>query len=132
MPKWIQNEDATGDGVDDYIYGRLHRNVIDVTARATFAVHRDLTVQVFLQPFVAVGDYTDTRRLAQPRSYEFEPVAIDENPDFNTKSLRGNVVLRWEYIRGSTLFVAWKYGRHRSVAPGHFSAMARFEGRVPG
>ena len=108
------------------------RNVIDVTARATFAVHRDMTVQVFLQPFVAVGDYTDIRRLAQPRSYEFEPVVIDENPDFNTKSLRGNVVLRWEYIRGSTLFVAWNMAGTRSVASGHLSAMARFEGRVPG
>ena len=118
--QWIQNEDATGDGVDDYIYGRLRRNVIDVTARATFAVHRDLTVQVFLQPFVAVGDYTDIRRLAQPRSYEFEPVAIDENPDFNTKSLRGNVVLRWEYIRGSTLFVAWNMAGTDPSRPGIF------------
>ena len=118
--QWIQNVDATGDGVVDYVYGRLDRDVIDVTVRSTFAVHRDMTVQVFLQPFVAVGHYTDIRRLAQPRSYEFEPVTIEENPDFNTKSLRGNVVLRWEYIRGSTLFVAWNLSTVDPSRPGVF------------
>ena len=118
--QWIQNVDATGDGVVDYVYGRLDRDVIDVTVRSTFAVHRDMTIQLFLQPFVAVGDYADIRRLAQPRSYEFEPVTIDENPDFNTKSLRGNVVLRWEYIRGSTLYVAWNLSTEDAARPGIF------------
>ena len=118
--QWIENVDATGDGVVDYVYGRLNRDVVDVTVRSTFAVHRDLTVQVFLQPFVAVGDYTDFRRLAAPRSYEFEPVRLEENPDFNTKSLRGNVVLRWEYIRGSTLYVAWNLATTDPSRPGVF------------
>ena len=118
--QWIQNVDATGDGVVDYVYGRLDRDVIDVTVRSTFAVHRDMTIQLFLQPFVAVGDYADIRRLAQPRSYEFEPVTIEENPDFNTKSLRGNVVLRWEYIRGSTLYVAWNLSTEDAARPGIF------------
>ena len=31
----IQNEDVTGDGVTDYIYGELDRNVVNVTARGT-------------------------------------------------------------------------------------------------
>jgi Domain of unknown function (DUF5916)/Carbohydrate family 9 binding domain-like len=118
--QWVQNVDANGDGVVDYVYGRLDRDVIDLTVRSTFAVHRDMTVQVFLQPFVAVGDYTDFRRLAAPRSYEFEPVNLDENPDFNTKSLRGNVVLRWEYVRGSTLYVAWNLATLDPTRPGVF------------
>ena len=29
------------------------------------------------------------------------------NPDFNLRSLRGNMVLRWEYRPGSTLFLVW-------------------------
>jgi len=70
-------------------------------------VHRDLTIQAYMQPFVAAGDYTNIRRLARPRSFAFEPVTIDSDPDFNRTSVRGNVVLRWEYIRGSTLFVVW-------------------------
>ena len=30
---------------------------------------------------------------------KFEPVEISYNPDFNTKSLRGNVVVRWDIAR---------------------------------
>jgi hypothetical protein len=29
------------------------------------------------------------------------------NPDFKVRSLRTNLVLRWEYRPGSTLFLAW-------------------------
>ncbi len=123
VAQWIENVDATGDGVEDHVYGRLERNVIDLTLRSTFAVHRDLTIQAFLQPFVAVGDYTDIRRLARPRSFEFEPVTIDDDPDFNTKSLRGNVVLRWEYSRGSTLFVAWNLSTANAARPGLFQPL---------
>ena len=64
-----------------------------------------------MQPFVAVGDYSDIRRLARPRSFAFDPVTIDSDPDFNRKSVRGNLVLRWEYVRGSTLFVVWDLSR---------------------
>jgi hypothetical protein len=33
------------------------------------------------------------------------------NPDFNTRSLRGNAVLRWEYRPGSTLYLVWQQTR---------------------
>jgi hypothetical protein len=121
--QWIKSEDVTGDGATDYVYGTLRRNVVDVTIRSTYAVHRDLTIQMFLQPFVAVGDYTDVRRLARPRSYEFEPVSIAPDPDFNDKSLRGNVVLRWEYRRGSTMYVAWNLSASSALHPGQFRAL---------
>jgi hypothetical protein len=123
VAQWIENVDATGDGVTDHVYGRLNRDIVDLTFRATYAIHRDLTLQAFLQPFVAVGDFTDIRRLARPRSFEFEPVTIASNPDFNTKSLRGNVVLRWEYIRGSTLFVAWNIAASDAARPGRFQPL---------
>ena len=35
------------------------------------------------------------------------PVVTLSNPDFNSRSLRGNAVLRWEYRPGSTLFLVW-------------------------
>jgi hypothetical protein len=34
-----------------------------------------------------------------------------ENPDFNTRMLRGNAVLRWEYRRGSTIYLVWQQTR---------------------
>jgi hypothetical protein len=134
IAQWIENYDSTGDGVDDHIYGTLDRRVVDVTFRSTYAIHRDLTLQVFLQPFVAVGDYTNIRRLARPYSFEFEPATASEDPNFNTKSLRGNVVLRWEYLRGSTLYVAWNMSKTDDTRPGVFNFSRDFRDafRAPG
>jgi hypothetical protein len=120
VAQWIENSDTDGDGADDHVYGTLRRNVVDVTLRGTYSVHRDLTIQAYIQPFVAVGDYNDIRRLARPRSFAFEPVTIDSDPDFNRKSVRGNIVLRWEYLRGSTLFVVWDLSQEDESRPGHF------------
>jgi hypothetical protein len=86
------------------VYGRLRRDVVNVTIRTTYAVHRDMTLQVFLQPFVAVGDYTDIKRLVRPRSFEFERAEIPYNPDFNIKSLRSNVVLSGNTCEGARCF----------------------------
>jgi hypothetical protein len=109
VAQWITNDDVTGDDVTDYVYGALQSDVVNITLRASAAVNRDLTFEAFLQPFVAVGDYTDIKRLTAPKTYDFEtidPSAI-QNPDFSTKSLRGTFVLRWEYVRGSAIFLAW-------------------------
>ena len=119
--QWITNTDADNDGTLDHVYGTLTRDVLDLTVRGTYAFSRDLTVQAYLQPFVAAGDYGDIRKLAQPMSFAFSPVAIGYDPDFSTKSLRGNVVLRWEYVRGSTMFVVWDLSQADYSRPGTFS-----------
>lgn len=102
------------------MYGTLKRDVLDLTLRGTYAFNRDLTLQAYVQPFIAVGDYYDIRKLALPYSYLFTPVSISYDPDFNTKSLRGNAVLRWEYVRGSTLFVVWDLSQADYARPGVF------------
>ncbi len=122
--QWIENTDVDGDGTDDHVYGRLKRDVVDVTARATYSFSRNLTLQIYLQPFVAVGNYTDIRRLAQPSSYLFEPVTLGDNPDFNNTSLRSNTVLRWEYRPGSTLFFVWNVSTDDDANPGMFSPLS--------
>ncbi len=122
IAQWIKNEDVTGDGVEDHVYGTLERNVVNMTARGTYAFTRDMTLEVYLQPFVAVGDYGNIRRLAKPRSFEFEPVTINDNPDFNNKSLRSNVVFRWEYRRGSTMYLVYNVSNSDTSRPGDFSA----------
>ena len=40
------------------------------------------------------------------------------NPDFNVLSYRSNVVLRWEWVRGSTLFLVWQQNRSNYEATG--------------
>lgn len=123
VPQWITNTDGNGDGVTDHVYGTLNRRVLDVTLRATYSIHRDMTLQAFLQPFVAVGDYTDIRRLARPMSFDFAPATLSYNPDFNNKSMRSNVVLRWEYTRGSTLYAVWNMSKADAARPGVFGPL---------
>jgi len=42
-------------------------------------------------------------------------------PDFNVKALRANVVLRWEFRLGSTLYFVWTQRRQDQEHPGDFS-----------
>ena len=42
------------------------------------------------------------------------------NPDFNTRSLRGNAVLRWEYRPGATIYFVWQQTRFDDTAFGNF------------
>jgi uncharacterized protein DUF5916/cellulose/xylan binding protein with CBM9 domain len=119
--QWIKNTDPNGAGTEDNVYGRLRRNVVNITGRATYAFSRDMTLEAFLQPFVAVGNYSSIGKLARPSSFEFTPVTLDDNPDFNNKSLRSTIVLRWEYVRGSTLFFVWNLSTSDTSRPGIFS-----------
>ena len=114
--QWIENADSDGDGEDDrYIFGELENQVLDLTVRATVSFTPQLSVQVFAQPFVAVGDYTRVKELARPKSYAFVAYdGLEENPDFSERSLRSNVVLRWEYNPGSTFFLVWSQSRSGS------------------
>jgi hypothetical protein len=123
IAQWIKNEDIDGDDTDENIYGRLKRNVVSITGRGTYSFARDLTLEAFLQPFVAVGDYDDVRKLALPRSFAFDPVELSDNPDFSNKSLRGTIVLRWEYLRGSTLYLVWNMATKDESRKGDFSAL---------
>ena len=48
------------------------------------------------------------------------PVAFG-NPDFRFRSLRSNLVVRWEYMPGSTLFVVWNHGQSGYASDPTFS-----------
>ena len=56
------------------------------------------------------------------------PAFTFDNPDFRTRSLRSNAVLRWEYRPGSTLFVVWTQSRQGDFGDPSFD-LARDLGR---
>jgi hypothetical protein len=44
-----------------------------------------------------------------------------ENPDFNFLQFRMNLVVRWEYIPGSSLYLVWSQGKTEVSSVGDFS-----------
>ena len=45
------------------------------------------------------------------------------NQDFNARSFRSNMVLRWEWRPGSTLFVVWQQDRSARLPNGEHVAL---------
>jgi hypothetical protein len=74
-------------------------------------------VQLYLQPLVSTLRYHGLVELARSRSYEFVPVALMSNGSpvetFSGTfgSLRGNLVVRWEYLPGSSAYFVWTQER---------------------
>jgi hypothetical protein len=107
--QWVTNvDDKNG---SHYVFGELDNKILDLSTRANISFTPNLSFQLYLQPFVAIGNYSNFKELARPESYEFKPYNIDFNPDFVNRSLRGNAVIRWEYRPGSVLFLVWTQSR---------------------
>ena len=113
--QWIQHVDSDGDDEDDrFIFGELINKTVEIGVRVTWAFTPFLSTQLFLQPFVTTSDYGRIKELARARSYAFTTYDdIEEDPDFRRRSLRFNLVTRWEYAPGSTIFVVWQQNRDR-------------------
>ena len=90
-----------------------------------YTVTPALSIQVYMEPFVSAGDYSNFKELANGRSKSYEgryaPFAYGGNPDFNYRSFRTTNVLRWEYKPGSTLFAVWQQGREDTLDHGTFN-----------
>jgi hypothetical protein len=123
-----------------YVFSELMQTILDITLRFDMAVTPNLSLQLWAQPYIASGDYFGFKELAEPRTFNHLRYGVDGgstisydadsntytadadgdgpaepfdflNPDFSTRSLRTNLVLRWEYVPGSTLFLVWNHDR---------------------
>lgn len=90
-----------------YVFGVLDRRTLSADLRLNWTFTPRASLQVYLQPYLAAGHYSNFRSLARPSSYEFDSYAYASNPDFNFRSLKANAVFRWEYLPGSTLYIVW-------------------------
>lgn len=141
-------EDPTASATFDnrYVFASLQQTTLSGGLRLNWVFTPKLSLQLYAQPLIASGDYTDYKELARPRSYDFnvygqsgsstfDPTTFAADPDgpggpaqpleignqnFNFRSLRGNAVLRWEYMPGSTLYLVWTQSRTDDEAIGDF------------
>jgi hypothetical protein len=122
-----------------WLLGRIEQGTWSFTLRADLAITPDLTIQYYGSPFISAGRYTELKRatdtLAECYRDRFHAFAPDEitfqpdsnryivseganqalysfaNPDFSFRQFRSNLVVRWEYRPGSTLYIVWSQGR---------------------
>ena len=124
-----------------YIFAFIDRSTISMQFRLGLTIKPDMNLDVYAEPFAASGRYYDYGELRTPGSRERIKYGTDgttvqvlpggaqvvtagdsiftlRNRDFNTLSFRSNVVLRWEWRAGSTLYVVWQQDRAQSeVSP---------------
>jgi hypothetical protein len=117
---------STGTFGRRYAFAHLEQKTISANLRLNWSFTPNVSLQTFIQPLISFGDYTDFKSLARSRSYEFDRLSAADSaayigdPDFNYKSLRGNAVLRWEYMPGSTLYLVWTQQRTDELNDGRF------------
>jgi hypothetical protein len=135
---------ATNTFGNRYVFSDLDQTSLSASIRLNWIFNPRLSLELYAQPLIASGDYFHFKELAAPRTYDFNvygrngstfdktnyiadpdgagpaaPIAVG-NPDFNFRSLRGNAVLRWEYLPGSTLFLVWTQSRSDDENVGQF------------
>lgn len=140
-------ETATAIGQPRYVLGRLCQHTFGVTMRINLSLTPELTVQYYGSPFISTGSYSAFRTVASARDASIDIRAprisesaitssgsvysVDEDgdgvadfsftkPDFNYRQFRSNLVVRWEYLPGSTLFLVWSQDRTGSMGDGNF------------
>ncbi len=130
-----------------YLFGSLDQETVSVTVRLDYTLSPDLTLQYYASPFLSSGNYRDFRRITSPRAARYDDryarldgairledgnYLVDEDddgtddysfdrPDFDVRDFNSNLVLRWEYAAGSTLFVVWSHQRAGSDRRGELS-----------
>ena len=126
-----------------YVFGELEQKTVSANIRLNWAFSPKLSLQLYLQPLISSGNYTNIKELKLPKTYDFNvysDIKLEDgayiivpddagpagqfslmNPNFNFVSLRGNMVLRWEYLPGSVVYFVWAKPDHSMRTLGSFN-----------
>jgi hypothetical protein len=140
-PQYVATVDGGGEATYGrrYVFGAVDRHELFARLRVDFFVTPDLSVELYAEPFAASGRYHRFGELARARGRALvrygdgnatredgrlrlvdgagQSFEVDD-PDFNLRSLRSNLVVRWEVRPGSTLFFVWQQDRSNDEALG--------------
>lgn len=125
-------------GISRYVFGALDQKTISASLRINFNLTPELSLQYWGQPFISTGKYSGfkyiTNSMDDDYYQRFHTFTASEiiydvsdgtylvnesggktynfgNPDFNIKEFLSNLVIRWEFQPGSTLFLVWSQNR---------------------
>lgn len=148
--QFVRTVSTSGDETR-YLMAQLHQQTVAMSLRINYTITPELSLQFWGQPFFASGKYDQFKKLADARAaayqQRFDILPTDQisfdgrenmyhvkeceshqysfrNPDFTLLEFLGNMVVRWEYMPGSTLFFVWSQTRdhyHQDGMPGIFT-----------
>ena len=138
------------DDRERFILARLEQKTLSAAVRLNYSITPELSVQYYGQPFISSGRYDEFKFITDPSAEKYNDrfsifsgagVFFDEsagryyfdensdgsfdysigNPNFNALYFNSNLVMRWEYLPGSVLYLVWSQGRSEFASNGHFS-----------
>jgi len=133
-----------------YLFGKLDQKTLSFTFRINYTVNPELSLEYYGQPFISAGKYSAFKKITDVQANMFRDryhtfttdeityspqnnnFGVDQNgdntedfsfgnPDFNFRQFRSNLVVRWEYLPGSTVYLVWSQGRTSTDSDGMFS-----------
>lgn len=101
------------------LFGDRDLDYFDVALRGIITLRTNLSLQYFTQVFIYKWHYRNFKKIITPdKLEEFETNFYYRNLTF--KALNANIVMRWEFLPGSTLFFVWTQAR-QTLEPSFFS-----------
>lgn len=134
----------TANNITRYILGEIDQNTFSSSIRLNYNLNPNLSLQYYGQPFISRGTYTNFNYVNNPIAssiddritlYGANQIALENgmyivdedangiadyefgDPDFSFVQFRSNLVLRWEYIPGSEIFLVWSQGLTGNANP---------------
>jgi uncharacterized protein DUF5916/cellulose/xylan binding protein with CBM9 domain len=128
----LANYENPGGGIGgvSYVYGDLYQETFSLTLRSSLLFDRNKSLELYVQPYITIGDYHRARELTRPDSYDLEnydPDGFEINDyDFSFSSVNLNAVYRWEYRPGSTFYFVWSHSRANYDERGFYDDPGQF------
>ena len=118
------------------MFATLDQRNVSADLRMNWTFTPQLSLQLFVQPLLSHNVFTRFKELAAPKTDRFIVYGVDagtwdpdagiadpDGPgparaidlggkDFTYKGLRGNLIVRWEYSPGSTVYLVWTQSRN--------------------
>ncbi len=142
---YVETIDLNGN--DKYIVSSIVQEYVSMDLRVNIGITPELSIQYWGQPFFFSGNYSDFKQVVDPMNTNYKDqyhtfsnneinydkdadsytvIESDgtytfDNPDFSFFEFRSNMVIRWEYIPGSTAYLVWSQGRTGDHPDGAFS-----------
>jgi Domain of unknown function (DUF5916) len=143
---------TTAGGASRYVMGRMNQHTLSTTVRFDINLTPELSLSYYGSPFISTGQFAGYKLVTDPRApgyhdrfrrldanTTYDPASktyhVDDpggsftftNPDFSWRALNSNLVLRWEYKTGSTVYLVWSQSRTNGDFLGDFSAGSDYQ-----